>query len=291
MNEYQENALNARKIRVDEFFYRFDLEHKARRLMVSTLILGIIILQCRLPHTHSTPQPHPSGLACLCNRLYNPDERAPEKLMHTCPRKDCRRAWHRGCLLSRGFVSIRPDEGRERFLKSDPDAAGTADADSQPPRKKARLKGKGKRKQKAAVVDEDDSGDEGNIAFLATLPAPLVRAALQPILKPWPPSAPMVSGNVSRVVNARRMVLQALRDGEVAEGWEEFVGLDGEDEEDEGGDDSDEQEVERVIHADSGTKRKKLAANGRGAASGKQTDVKSKDPELRLVCPLCLGPI
>ncbi|KAF7986097.1 hypothetical protein HWV62_41517 [Athelia sp. TMB] len=268
MNEYQENAFNARKIRVDEFFYRFDLEHKARRLM-----------------------PHPSGLACLCNRLYNPDEREPENLMHTCPRKDCRRAWHRGCLLSHGFVSNRPEEGRERFLKSDPDASGTLGTDSQPPRKKARIKGKGKRQQKASVEDEDESGDEGNVAFLATLPAPLVRAALQPILKPWPPSSPMVSGNVSRVINARRLVLQALKDGEVAEGWEEFVGLDGEDEDDMGGDDADEQEVERVMHADSGTKRKKSAANGRGAVIGKQTDVKSKDPELRLVCPLCLGPI
>lgn len=169
-------------------------------------------------------------------------------------------------------------------MKSDPDKSGEEATNPRPPRKKTRLlRGSRNGKQKAATTDDEDDDDE-KTAFLSLLDRRLVRAALQPILRPWPPSAPLLSGNVSRVTNARKIVLEALRTGEVEDGWEKFVTESGPDEEQELLQEEEEVSVEEVQ-----VERVTRAGSGRKNKSKKATE--SNGPALILVCPLCSGPV
>lgn len=56
--------------------------------------------------------------------------------------------------------------------------------------------------------------------LLSALPADLVRVAEQPIIKGGHVG---IVGNVTYVVNARRLVYDALAEGRVAEDWEDIV--------------------------------------------------------------------
>lgn len=190
--------------------------------------------------------------------------------MHFCPRTSCRRAFHRSCLIAGSFVDISESATLPiRLLASSPDTDEPFEIEMsigrEPPRKKAKKtpparSGKGKGKGKEKEKDQADATRRITLpeptdteALLSSLPADLVRAATQPILKGG--NIPHVGGNVADVVNARRIVLDALHRGELSEGWEEFVN------------------VENAI------------VTGTTAAGTTWNEVPP------LLCPLCAGPI
>ncbi|KAG1721463.1 hypothetical protein EDB19DRAFT_1772800 [Suillus lakei] len=72
ITRYNERDVGQEVLDSDEFYYRFDLEYRARKI-----------------------SPNVSLAACYCGVSYNPDR---DPVMHFCPRPACCIAYHQGCL-------------------------------------------------------------------------------------------------------------------------------------------------------------------------------------------------
>ncbi|KZT28278.1 hypothetical protein NEOLEDRAFT_909545 [Neolentinus lepideus HHB14362 ss-1] len=194
VKEYVDSNLDQQDICANEFYMRYDLEHKARII-------------------------HPKHIGtCLCGIPYNPDR----DLMHLCPRPSCRRWYHRVCLVNQGCVenntTKRGREDRLLALSPDSDESFPLAAYKNPvpvpahSRGKCTVTSKGRGKGKSIV----------HVTPLETLPEELVEIARLPIIKGA--KAGGIVGNVRGVVAARRMVYAALEGRElVPEEWEELV--------------------------------------------------------------------
>ncbi|KAJ7594206.1 hypothetical protein C8J56DRAFT_854173 [Mycena floridula] len=187
VKRYVESDLSPPDIDFDEFYCRYDFETATRSL-----------------------DPTPGRYSCLCNKPYSPEDNS---IMHFCPRPGCCKAYHRACLIKDNHlepissVSDRP----LRLLMSSPDnndkfcAAG-------PPKKKA----KGR---KQALP----SRSEATISLPDNLPKDLVLVAQQPIIKGALFRNAGVTGNVKRVIQARRMVYEALEGKAIPDDWDDDI--------------------------------------------------------------------
>jgi len=137
--------------------------------------------------------------------------------MHFCPRPSCRRFYHQKCLSS----SSHP----VHLLASSPDSDSTVIledliATSEPPKKRPRG-----RPSKSQAQDDQIAAVRRAEHFLGTLPPDLVLVAQQPIVRGAAFGAGGVVGNVRMVVQARRMVYEALQGTSLSEGWVEELGV------------------------------------------------------------------
>ncbi|TFK52994.1 hypothetical protein OE88DRAFT_1724729 [Heliocybe sulcata] len=198
VKEYVESNIDQEDIYACErdqdtgFFYRYDLEHRAR-----------------------TINPKHIG-TCLCSIPYNPDK----DIMHLCPHPSCRRWYHRTCLVIRGSIEskVTKREREDSLLSSSPDSdepfpvAAYQHPVPMPSPKKGRGPGTGRGKGKSIV----------HVSPLATLPEDLLETARLPIVKGAKVGG--LVGNVRGVVAARRIVYAALEGREpVPKGWREKV--------------------------------------------------------------------
>ncbi|KAF8185920.1 hypothetical protein K438DRAFT_1836500 [Mycena galopus ATCC 62051] len=190
VKHYDETNLNQQPIGGEEFYYRYTVNMENKSI-----------------------SPTPSA-SCKCGCLYNPSDTAPNSVMHLCPRPSCQKYYHRGCAAS---TNTAVPQERIDFLLDDPDTGAslrlplTESASAEPPAKKRR-RGSG---NAAILTPTPDPMIVGGL--LAALPAALVRAAAQPIVRG---GVFGVVGNSAAVLAARRVVFDALQEGTVAEGWE-----------------------------------------------------------------------
>ncbi|KAG0703547.1 hypothetical protein DFH29DRAFT_436230 [Suillus ampliporus] len=99
---YYERDVDQNVFDSDEFYHRYDLEYRARRI-----------------------SPKVTDAACHCSVAYNPDR---DPVMHFCPRPSCRVAFHQGCLVppeyksnkaarARAFIECWPDTDEKLFVE------------------------------------------------------------------------------------------------------------------------------------------------------------------------------
>ncbi|KAJ8597725.1 hypothetical protein M405DRAFT_927930 [Rhizopogon salebrosus TDB-379] len=95
VKRYNERDIHQEAFDDDNFFHRYDLEYRARRII-----------------------PKVSDSACICNVAYNPDR---DPVMHFCPRPSCRLAFHQGCLLVCKQKESNPAAWSRQLLECWPD--------------------------------------------------------------------------------------------------------------------------------------------------------------------------
>jgi hypothetical protein len=140
--------------------------------------------------------------------------------MHFCPRPSCRRYYHQKCLVS---YSKDIAEHHLRLLASSPDSdeevvLGDLLARSGPPKKK-------RRGRPSKSIDKDTITHSIEAA-LSNLPPDLLLVAQQQIVRGATFGAGGVTGNVSAVVRARKIVYEALEGTSVSERWKENLDVD-----------------------------------------------------------------
>jgi hypothetical protein len=164
-------------------------------------------------------QPKPIG-KCICGIPYNPDDDSDKNIMHFCPRPNCRKSYHRQCLVKSYIDTSNTANLPTRLLASSPDTDEPFEFPSyEPPRKKQKqIMRKGVENNKSRVTLPSASPEPEEL--LSSFPADLVKAAEQPIIKG---GSAGIAGNVTYVVNARRLVYGAIMEGSVPEDWEEIV--------------------------------------------------------------------
>ncbi|KAJ7165133.1 hypothetical protein C8R46DRAFT_1098251 [Mycena filopes] len=189
MKHYDETNLDQAPIFTDEFYYRYTIS---------------------LPGHSISPAP---TATCICGCLYDPSDAAAGSVMHLCPRPNCRKYYHAGCISpSKGKRKSTPTAPHQRvdFLLTDPDTGVALElplnesASAEPPQKRRRA---------SPVADPTAFS-----APIAGLPQQLVRAAAQPLVRGGKLG---VAGNVAAVIAARRLVCGALRDGDSTDTWTE----------------------------------------------------------------------
>lgn len=146
--------------------------------------------------------------------------------MHFCPRPNCRKSYHRRCLVKASYVDTSDEANLPiRLLASSPDSDEPFEIPTyEPPRKKQKQIHRGHvhptaNKTRVTLPSASPEPEE----LLSSLPADLVNAAEQPIIKGG--SAGIV-GNVTDVVKARRLVYDALNEGSLPEDWADIVDVD-----------------------------------------------------------------
>ena len=204
-----ENDIDQPFIDNEVFYQRYTFEYKARLIDVSSL-------PSKGNPTYSSVflQPKPGTDTCVCDTPYSPDDPSRSALMHFCPRPSCRRFYHQRCI---GPQIKDTAEHHLHLLASSPDSDETLVLEdlvqsSEPPKKKRR----GRPSNSKAQNPPPRSVEE----VLQTVPSDLLLIAQQPIVRGGSFYAGGVSGNVSAVVYARRIVYDALRGTVVPEGWE-----------------------------------------------------------------------
>lgn len=99
---YNERDVDQKVFDSDEFYHRFDLEYRARRITPNIMLS-----------------------ACICGVSYNPDR---DPVMHFCPRPSCRIAFHQECLQrptqrsnaaarARMFIECWPDTDEKLVIE------------------------------------------------------------------------------------------------------------------------------------------------------------------------------
>ncbi|KAG2098884.1 hypothetical protein BD769DRAFT_1512305 [Suillus cothurnatus] len=91
---YDERAIDQETFDPDNFYCRFDLEYRARKIL-----------------------PNVTRTACCCGVCYNPDR---DPVMHFCPRPACRAAFHQECL-KRPTKKLDAAARARKFIESWPD--------------------------------------------------------------------------------------------------------------------------------------------------------------------------
>jgi len=197
MKNYYEYELDPPDIQEDEFYCRYTLEHKSR-----------------------TVTPKPVG-TCICLKPYNPDDMSEDSIMHFCPRPDCQKSYHRSCLVRSSYIDDSNFASLPtRLLASSPDTNEPFEfPESEPLPKRSRLKADSKRFKRLPDTDE----------LLSSLPPDLVTVAQQPIVKGGNAG---IAGNVRSVVEARRMLYNALAiyggsSVPIPDDWEESIDVEG----------------------------------------------------------------
>jgi hypothetical protein len=95
-----------------------------------------------------------------------------------------------------------------------------SDTEIEPPKKKRRGREKKIPSSPTKVVSKQPS----TLAqILSTLPPDLLKVAQQPLVRGGAFAVGGVAGNIGAVTRARRIVYQALEDGELPDDWEEMV--------------------------------------------------------------------
>ena len=95
--DFQEDDPEQDYIPFRDFYSRYTVEPKARKLLVTSFFSR------KFSHCLSSrflPQPKPGSKTCVCSTPYIPEDMNQSKLMHFCPRPSCRIAYHENCLLS-----------------------------------------------------------------------------------------------------------------------------------------------------------------------------------------------
>ncbi|KAJ7121029.1 hypothetical protein C8R44DRAFT_981898 [Mycena epipterygia] len=176
MADFLEDDPNQVPILRDQFFCRYFLDTNQSTFKISQ-------------YTSNVEKPmHASNLrvwedfgcnSCLCGEPYSPEDMDPRRVMHWCPRPNCRRAYHRSCLLQRGHHKL--------FLAQQDIIC-------------ARL---------ASSPDTDDQVTFPDEYTMMQLPSKLMSLAAQPLVRGGTYG---VAGNVAVIVLARRAVHAAFRD-------------------------------------------------------------------------------
>jgi len=156
-------------------------------------------------------QPKPT-LSCVCHAPYNPNDM--EEVMHFCPRPSCRMSYHESCLLAGDHVDqeIKPPARALALLTSSPDSDETFTMSNSHPKKRSR---------RNSSTSVDRSSVPLALDMLQALPKKLVEVAQQPIVKGALFNS--LTGNVQRVVKARSLVYQALKDTKIDPKWKTMV--------------------------------------------------------------------
>ncbi|KAJ7216427.1 hypothetical protein GGX14DRAFT_518118 [Mycena pura] len=115
----------------------------------------------------------------ICDEPYNPDDSDPDRVMHWCPRLQCCRGYHRGCLIDNACHGV--SASRDAVIRAR--LANTADTDT------------------LFVLPDTRT-------MSSVIPAQLMHLAAQPIMRGGTHG---VAGNVAAVVRARRVVHIALQ--------------------------------------------------------------------------------
>ncbi|KAG8216004.1 hypothetical protein J3R82DRAFT_7996 [Butyriboletus roseoflavus] len=168
----------------DEWFIRYDFQYAGRRI-----------------------NPKATHVACpICRVPYTPGE---EKLLHFCPRPNCRTFYHQSCLVEHGYVGLaRP----HHFLETWPDVDRTVSLEdiccgTGPPRKR-------QKKDPSASKEKRDP--------LAGFPELLVAIAGQQIIRGTQGGG--IVGNITPVCAARQLIFKTLReDGVIPDDWETTI--------------------------------------------------------------------
>lgn len=142
---------------------------------------------------------------CLCDEPYNPDD---SPIMHFCPRKGCRKAYHATCLRQRGFIEKPRKDTRlleeQRALQFERSVSDSDEEDSESPNSSPRRN----RSQTAPQVLEDRHQE---------IPADLLALARSPMVKGQGTDLPFewscVAGNFAVVTRARKLVREVVEDG------------------------------------------------------------------------------
>lgn len=183
VKRYDERDIHQNEFDDDDFFHRYNLEYRARRIIVST---GIFFQS--VSNNDNPSQPKVSTSACHCNVSYNPDR---DPVMHFCPRPMCRLAFHQGCLQTCKQKESNTSAWNLRLLECWPDTD---------------------RKLSVHILIRRQKGSGYSASDpLKDFPEELVKAAQQQIVKGV--QAGGVVGNVKAVVAARRLIYKALLDG------------------------------------------------------------------------------
>ena len=260
MHKYFEDRVNQQDIPEDEFYCRYTFEVKARILDVRCNAFKIFAFEL-----NGLPQPKPIG-SCICHKPYNPDHSSEENIMHFCPRPNCRRWYHRNCLLESTYIDASDSALLSyRLLASSPDTDEPFEFpsveteqifDPQPPLKKHKAtrppKSRFRIETEDIKVEIDDippsSGPSSPTspvfkgtkrvllpevstpdpeAALSSLPTNLVTLAQQPIVKSGTAGVGGMVGNVRPVIQARRLVYDAVTNGgTLSDDWEESIDAD-----------------------------------------------------------------
>ncbi|TFK67649.1 hypothetical protein BDN72DRAFT_960887 [Pluteus cervinus] len=192
VNNFRESKIDSFISRT-QFFTRFNLEHKRRAIL-----------------------PKVGDGTCICDAPYKPDDFSG--LMHFCPRPSCRQAYHQICLVR--AESKETARGRKhRLLLCSPDTDKEFSLEAlikervSTPAKKRRSSG-GKRAISATSPT----------SVLASLPAKLVELAMQPMVRGAAFPEGGVTGNISYVAHARRLVYSGMTDTDpIPDDWEDEV--------------------------------------------------------------------
>ncbi|KAK7042213.1 BAH domain-containing protein [Favolaschia claudopus] len=262
VKSYNETDLHQEPIVTGDFYYRYT---------INTLDGSI--------------SPKPSS-SCVCGRLSNPADRNPESVMHFCPQSTCRRYFHRGCIAS---TSRQSSLYRIHFLLADPDTGLPLSHSSTS--KTSSTESAKKRPRRNHTPSSAPTVADTTAAFellIAELPQPLLLAAAQAMVRG---GAHGVTGNVSAVAAARRVVCGALKDGLRTDGWRnmmpdgwEMTMVDGWDEEDVVLGSSDGHVI--PASANGNGKKRKAKAGSSSPVKGKARAVASSQVEV-LSCPGC----
>ncbi|KAJ7662155.1 hypothetical protein DFH06DRAFT_987881, partial [Mycena polygramma] len=169
--EFLEDDPDQLSINSDEFFCRYFFDTNGP---------SFCVLQCTTSDAKAPIREMEQVFrcnTCICGKPYNPEDPRPGRVMHWCPRPECRQAYHRTCLM---------------------DTAHYAAMATQKSRVCARL---------ASSADSDDPVVLPDNDTVFQLPERLLNLAAQPMVRG---GVHGIAGNVVIVVRARRLVYAAL---------------------------------------------------------------------------------
>ncbi|KIJ63590.1 hypothetical protein HYDPIDRAFT_40999 [Hydnomerulius pinastri MD-312] len=186
MKRYDERDLEQPQLEDDDWFYRYNFEYTARRII-----------------------PKVATITCVCKTPYIPGS---DEILHFCPRPGCRTAHHQSCLLERGLVEDVSEDRYRRLIETWPEVGATDTVESvvEGPSRKRR-KGTPSSTDGCPVMIED-------LDPLESFPRGLLDIAKQQIVKGT--HAGGIVGNLAAVTAARNIIFRALTgDGIVPDDW------------------------------------------------------------------------
>ncbi|KAF6741100.1 hypothetical protein DFP72DRAFT_1026141 [Ephemerocybe angulata] len=201
--EFKDDNLDQQYIPTDAFYTRYEFKKQSRLLT-----------------------PKPGADSCVCHKPYAPANDAT--IMHFCPRPNCRTWYHQDCLPTptRRPGSTSSASSSSITLKR-PSAALKVKSFARISPLKSKNQASSSSSNIASRGDDSEEDEEAQAALseaLDSLPAPLLAAASQPIVRaPKLYLAGGLVGNVGPVVRARRIVYEVLGGSEVPVDWEEKV--------------------------------------------------------------------
>lgn len=166
-------------------------------------------------------QPHPDDYACpICLMSYAPDDSDPQHLMHFCPRPSCRHFYHESCLESqKGLTQAARTLHLLMNWPDNDEKVNIVDLLSLPCTRKTRS-----RKVAQASTNLGETWRTTS-EFLDTFPEEIIKVAEQPIVRGKTFPAGGITGNISYVVLARRMIYEVLRGSSIPDDWSAHINV------------------------------------------------------------------